>query len=146
MWMKFKKSLEMSSDGEDEPMNKWNGNLIYSPVESCTPQERLDPSLMSAIKEATLKLVELSEGNSISIRMFEFNVSHSPSSNVPSVGDNLLESYLVGDSTTCIENVSTIDNCSSSSPVKTSKVVDECNQLSAVGNLQKTNTNIKVTD
>ena len=136
---KIQKSLEISSDSVDEPMNEGNGNLLDSPEEGGVPQERLDPSLETAIKEATLKLVELSEGNSILIRMSEFNVSSSPSSNVvPSIGDNLLESYLIGDadrrndSTRCIENVSKIDNCLISSPVKTSRIVYESSQLSVV--------------
>ena len=131
-------------------MNEGNGYLLDRPEQGGVPQERLDSSLESAIKEATLKLVELSDGNSISIRMSEFNVSSSPSSNfIPSIDDNSLESYLIGDtdrkndSTRCIENVTKIDNCSISSPVKTSGIVDESNQSSTVAvttNLHQTST------
>ena len=46
-------------------MNTGNGNLVDSP--DANSVENLDPSLESAIQEATQKLIELGEGSSISI-------------------------------------------------------------------------------
>lgn len=87
--------MEISSDSEDEAMNEGNGNLIDS--SNNNPGEKLDPSLESAIWEATQKLVELSNGSSISINVSELNASSSIlCSNVIShFADSCLEGYLV---------------------------------------------------
>ena len=78
-------NFEMSSD-EDEAMNKGNGDLMGSSESEDAIQMKMDPSLESAIQEATLKIIELNEGNSISIRMS--NDSSSSASNVISNVNN----------------------------------------------------------
>ena len=93
---KIKQDHELSSDNEDETVNEGNGNLVESSEVEDVIQKRLDPSVESAIREATSNIFELNEGNSISI-----GVSSDSSSLVPNVvsdvHDNSLESYLIGE-------------------------------------------------
>ena len=46
----IEQNFEMSSDDEDETMNKGNGNLMDSSEGDDTLQEKLDPLLESAIQ------------------------------------------------------------------------------------------------
>ena len=93
---KIEQDLEMSLDDEDETVNEGNGDLVDSFEGEDVVQKKLDPSVESAIREATSNIFELNEGNSISIRVS--SDSSSIVSNVVSdVHDNSLESYLIGE-------------------------------------------------
>ena len=74
-------------------MNKGNGDLVNSPGNDS--EEKLNPSLESAIWETTQNLLELADGSSVSVNVTKLDVSSSTScSNV--IADSCLESYLIG--------------------------------------------------